>query len=185
MQREKALELLKTHVKNENLIKHCLASEAVMRALAVRLGGDPALWALAGLLHDIDAELTAGDLSRHTLEAERILKEHALPETLIEAVKMHNEAAHGGKKRSDPFHLALAAGETVTGLITAAALVYPDRRLASVKTSSILKRMKDKRFAASVDRGIILECESLGFKLEEFVELSLGAMRAIAAELGL
>lgn len=185
MQREKALELLRAHVNNENLIKHCLASEAVMSALAARLGGDPALWALAGLLHDIDAELTAGDPARHTLEAERILKEHALPAALIEAVKMHNEAAHAGKKRSEAFHLALAAGETVTGLITATALVYPDRRLASVKTSSVVKRMKDKRFAASVDRRIILECELLGLKLEEFVELSLGAMRAIAADLGL
>ena len=113
------------------------------------------------------------------------MTENGLPGELIEAVKMHNEAAHGGKKRSDAFQRALAAGETVTGLITATALVYPDRRLASVKTSSVVKRMKDKRFAASVDRGIILECETLGLKLEEFVELSLGAMRAIAGDLGL
>jgi len=185
MQREKALELLKTHVKNENLVKHCLASEAVMRALASRLGGDSELWGLAGLLHDIDAELTAGDLSRHTHEAERILRENGLPEELVEAVKLHNEAAHAGKKRSDAFHRALAAGETVTGLITATALVYPDRRLASVKASSVTKRMKDKRFAASVDRGIIMECEALGLKLEEFVELSLAAMRGVSGELGL
>jgi len=185
MEREKALELLRTHVKNENLVRHCLASEAVMRALAVRLGSDPALWGLAGLLHDIDVELTSGDLSRHTLEAVRILKENGLPENLIEAVKMHNEAAHGGKKRSELFHKALAAGETVTGLITATALVYPDRKLASVKASSVTKRMKDKRFAASVDRSIIMECEALDLKLEEFVELSLGAMRSIASDLGL
>ena len=185
MEREKALELLKAHVKNENMIKHCLASEAVMRALAARLGADPALWGLAGLLHDIDVELTAGDLSRHTLEAERILREQGLPETLVEAVKLHNEAAHAGKKRSEAFHKALAAGETVTGLITATALVYPDRKLASVKASSVTKRMKDKRFAASVDRGIIMECEALGLKLDEFVELSLAAMRAIAGDLGL
>jgi len=185
MEREKALELLRTYVKNENMIKHCLASEAVMRALAARLGTDPELWGLAGLLHDIDVELTAGDLTRHTHEAIRILKENGLPESLIEAVKMHNEAAHGGKKRADLFHNALAAAETVTGLITATALVYPDRKLSSVKASSVTKRMKDKRFAASVDRSIIMECEAVGIKLEDFVELSLGAMRAIAPELGL
>lgn len=185
MEREKALELLRTHVKNENLVKHCLASEAVMRALAARLGADPALWGLAGLLHDIDVELTAGDLSRHTHEAVRILKENGLPDTLIEAVKLHNEAAHGGIKRSETFHKALAAGETLTGLITATALVYPDRKLSSVKASSVTKRMKDKRFAASVDRGIIMECEAAGLKLEEFVELSLSAMRGISADLGL
>jgi putative nucleotidyltransferase with HDIG domain len=185
MEREQALALLKTHVKNENLIRHCLASEAVMRALAARLGADAALWGLAGLLHDIDAELTAGDLSRHTLEAGRILKENGLPESLTEAVKMHNEAAHGGKKRSEIFHKALAAGETVTGLITATALVYPDRKLSSVKASSVTKRMKDKRFAASVDRSVILECEQIGIPLEEFSTLCLEAMRGVAPELGL
>lgn len=185
MEHEKALELLRAHVKNENLVRHCLASEAVMRALAARLGADPALWGLAGLLHDIDVELTAGDLSRHTLEAARILKEQGFPAELVEAVKMHNEAAHGGKKRSETFHMALAAGETVTGLITATALVYPDRKLSSVKVSSVVKRMKDKRFAASVDRSIILECEALGLKIEDFVQLSLAAMLSIAPELGL
>lgn len=185
MEREKALELLKTHLKNDNLVRHCLASEAVMRALAARLGADPALWGLAGLLHDIDVELTAGDVARHTHEAARILKENGLPENLIEAVKMHNEAAHGGIKRSDIFHKALAACETITGMITATAMVYPDRKLSSVKASSVTKRMKDKRFAASVDRGIIMECEAVGLQLDEFVELSLGAMREISGELGL
>jgi putative nucleotidyltransferase with HDIG domain len=184
MDRKTALELLKTHVKNENLVKHCLASEAVMRALALRLGADPELWGLAGLLHDIDAELTAGDLKRHTLEAEKLLRAAGLPEELVEAVKMHNEAAHT-VKREQLFHKALAAGETVTGLITATALVYPDRKLASVKAASVTKRMKDRRFAASVDRSIIMECEALGLGLQEFVELSLAAMLAIAPELGL
>lgn len=185
MERAQALELLRTHVKNENMIKHCLASEAVMRALAPRLGADPELWGLAGLLHDLDVELTAGDMARHTHEAEKLLKERGLPEDLIEAVKLHNEAAHAGRRRSEVFHKALAAAETVTGLITATALVYPDRKLASVKASSVTKRMKDKRFAASVDRSIIMECEALGLKLDEFVALSLAAMLAIAPELGL
>lgn len=184
MDRNTALELLRTHVKNENLVKHCLASEAVMRALAARLGGDQELWGLAGLLHDVDAELTAGDLGRHTLEAEKILLAGGLPAELVEAVKMHNETAHG-RRREQLFHKALAAGETVTGLITATALVYPDRRLASVKVSSVVKRMKDKRFAASVDRGIIMECEALGLTLEDFVRLSLDAMLSVVPDLGL
>ncbi len=185
MERAKALELLRTYVANENMVRHCLASEAVLRALAARLGGDPGLWGLAGLLHDVDVELTAGDPARHTHEAERILRGQGLAEELIEAVMLHNEAAHPGRRRTSPLQLALAAGETVTGLITATALVYPDRRLASVKASSVTKRMKDKRFAASVDRGIIMECERLGLTLEEFVQLSLDAMRAVAPDLGL
>mgnify|MGYP001610412644 FL=1 len=184
MNREQALELLKKHVKNENMIKHCLATEAVLRALAARLGADAEVWGVTGLIHDVDVELTAGDMARHTLEAEKILREHNYAAEVIEAVKMHNEAATL-KKREDVFHKALAAGETVTGLITATALVIPTRKLADVKASSVVKRMKDKRFAASVDRGAILECEQIGIPLPEFVELALNAMRGISDQLGL
>ncbi len=184
MEREKTLELLKSRVKNENMLKHCLATEAVMLALGARLGADAALWGTAGLIHDLDVELTEGDVARHTLEAEKILREHNYAAELIEAVKMHNEAA-SNKKREDLFHKALAAGETITGLITATALVYPDKKLSSVKASSVLKRMKDKRFAASVDRAIILECEQIGIPIAEFVELALNAMRGISDQLGL
>jgi putative nucleotidyltransferase with HDIG domain len=184
MDRQKALELLRQYVKSENMIRHCLASEAVMRALADRLGQDREKWGLAGLLHDIDVELTAGDISRHTHEAGRILAENACDPEIVEAVKMHNEKAHG-KTRSAVFHSALAAGETITGLITATTFVYPDRKLASVKASSVVKRMKDRRFAASVDRDVIMECERLGLSLEEFSSLALEAMRGTAAELGL
>jgi len=184
MNREQALELLKKHVTNENMIKHSLATEAVMRALAARLGADAELWGVTGLIHDIDVELTAGDIAKHTLEAEKILREHNYTAEVIDAVKMHNEAA-SLKKREAVFHKALAAGETVTGLITATTLVYPDRKLASVKASSVVKRMKDKRFAASVDRGVVLECEQIGIPITEFVELALNAMRGISDQLGL
>jgi predicted hydrolase (HD superfamily) len=139
---------------------------------------------LAGLLHDIDVELTGGDLKRHTLEAGILLRGNGLPPEIVEAVKMHNESAHG-KIRTEVFHKALAAGETITGLITATALVYPDKKLSSVKTSSVVKRMKDKRFAASVDRNVIMECEQIGIPLNEFAALSIEAMRAVAPELGL
>ena len=184
MDRKKTLELLKSRVKNENMLRHCLATEAVMLALSARLGADAALWGMTGLIHDLDVELTEGDISRHTLETEKILREHNYAAELIEAVKMHNETA-SNKKREDIFHKALAAGETITGLITATALVYPDKKLSSVKASSVLKRMKDKRFAASVDRAIILECEQIGIPIAEFVELALNAMRGISHQLGL
>lgn len=184
MERTKAFELLKAHIKNENLIKHCLATEAIMRALALKLGGDQEKWGVTGLLHDIDVELTAGDITKHTLEAEKILREHECAADMIEAIKMHNEAA-SGKRREELFHKALAAGETMTGLVIATALVYPDKKLASVKSSSIVKRMKDKRFAAGVDRNIVLECEQIGIPLPEFAELALTAMRGISDDLGL
>jgi uncharacterized protein len=182
--REEAISLLKAHIQNENLFKHCLASEAVMKALAARLGEDGEKWGLAGLLHDLDVEEVEYDLSRHTLDAERVLRESGVDEEIILAVKMHNETAHGAK-RSDRFHHALAAGETVTGLIIATALVYPDKKIGSVKAKSIRKRMKEKAFAAGVNRETILECEKLGLTLDEFAQIALEAMQGIAQDLGL
>lgn len=185
MDRDEALNLLKTHVKNENMIKHCLASEAVLRALAAELNEDQDKWGLAGLLHDLDVEITDADLSIHTRETENILREHGIDEEIIEAVKLHNLEAHPGEDRTKPLHYALAAGETVTGLIIATTLVYPDKKLASVKTKSVVKRMKEKAFARSVNRDTIRECEKLDIDLNRFVEISINAMRNISDDLGL
>ncbi len=184
MTRDQAWSLLNEQVKTPNMIKHCLASEAVMRALAERLGEDPEKWGLAGLLHDLDVERTAADLTRHTREAEILLRERGVDEEIIEAIKLHNEMAHD-RRRSEVLHHALAAGETITGLIIATALVYPDRKLASVKPKSVRKRMKEKAFAAGADREIIRECEIIGIPLDEFCEICLGAMQGIAEPLGL
>ncbi len=182
--REEALELLKNNIRNENLLKHCYASEAVMRALAGKLGEDADKWGLAGLLHDLDVELTDADLERHVLETEKILTRKGVDPEIVDAIVRHNEQAHD-KKRESVFHHALAAGETITGLIIATALVYPDKKLASVKPKSITRRMKEKAFAASVSREIIRECETIGIPLNEFAEISLGAMQGISDQLGL
>ncbi len=184
MTRNEAEELLKRHVKNERMLDHCYASEAVLRALGRRLGRDEERWGLAGLLHDIDIEAVGGDLARHGIEGERILAEAGVEPAIVDAVKMHNERVCG-TARCQEFQHALAAGETITGLIVATALVQPDKKIASVKVKSITKRMKEKAFAASVNRDTIRECEKLGLPLDEFVEISLGAMREIAGRLGL
>ena len=180
----KAYELLDQYITDEKMKSHCYASEAVMRALANKLGRDEEKWALAGLLHDIDAEKTDKDPQRHALEAEPILKQHGIDDDIIDAIKMHNEEATG-KERETEFQHALAAGETITGLITATALVYPDKKVASVKPKSIKKRMKEKAFAASVNRDTISECEKIGIPLDEFIELSLNAMKEIDTKIGL
>jgi putative nucleotidyltransferase with HDIG domain len=182
--RDDALALLKSYVKNDRMLIHSYASEAVMRALARRLGQDEEKWGLAGLLHDIDIEATGGDLSRHALEAEPILAGQGVDPDIIDAIKMHNEEA-AGQSRSTLFQHALAAGETVTGLIMATAMVYPDKKVASVKAKSVTKRMKEKAFAASVRRENIMECEKIGLPLPEFVEISLAAMTEISDTLGL
>ncbi len=184
MERRKALELLKEHVKDEKMLIHCYASEAVLKALARRLGKDEEKWGLAGLLHDIDVEITNADPKKHALEAKSILEEQNVDPDIIDAITMHNEVATG-KERSTTFQHALAAGETITGLVYATTLVYPDRKIASVKPKSVVKRMKEKNFAASVNRGHILECEKIGIPVHEFAELSVNAMKEISDEIGL
>ncbi len=184
MKREEALLLLRKYVKNEKMIAHCLASEAVMRALAIHFGKDADDWALAGLLHDIDVEITNADLQIHGLEAVKILTEAGIKPEIVDAIKMHNEAAHGIKRSTD-FHFALACGETITGLIFATTFVYPDKKIAGVKVKSITKRMKEKAFAASVSREIIMECEKLGLSLDQFTEIALKALQEIASDIDL
>jgi uncharacterized protein len=176
--------LLKKHIKNEKMLYHCYASEAVMCALAKRLGQDEEKWALAGLLHDIDVEVTNADPKTHGLEAVKILAKEGIEQEVIDAIKMHNEEA-AGLKRNTVFQHALAAGETITGLIMATTYVYPDKKIASVKPKSILKRMKANAFAASVSRDNIRECEQIGLPLPEFAELALEAMKKISHKIGL
>ena len=180
---ENALIFLNQYVKSPNMIKHCLASKAVLETLALRLNKDQVEWGMAGLLHDIDVEITQGDPYRHGPYAATLL-EGMLSDEAIDAIVMHNEMATG-KERTTVFQHALAAGETITGLIMATAMVYPDKKLASVKTKSITKRMKEKAFAASVKRENIMECELIGIPLEEFAELSLQAMQKISDKLGM
>jgi len=183
--RQTALALLRQHVASDRMIKHCLASEVVLHALAVHTGNDTDRWGLAGLLHDIDVELTNADPKRHGLEAEALLRAGGVDDgELIDAIARHNEQACA-RPRETPFHFLLAAGETITGLIMATALVYPDKKLASVKVKSITKRMKEKAFAASVNRETILECERAGLPLDQLAQIALGAMQGIADQLGL
>ncbi len=181
--REIALKLLNDNIQNANMIKHCLASEIVMRSIALKLNTNPDEYGLAGLLHDIDVEITNADPLKHGPHAANMLVGLISPEA-IDAIVMHNEMATG-KERTTVFQHALAAGETITGLIMATAMVYPDKKLASVKTKSITKRMKEKAFAASVKRENILECELIGIPINDFAELALVAMQGISDELGL
>ena len=184
MKRAEALELLHQYIENPKMINHCLASEAVMRALAKRLGKDEEKWALAGLLHDLDVEKVNADPKIHGLETARILSEMGVDEEIVDAIKMHNEAATG-MERTTEFQHALACGETITGMITATTMVYPDKKIASIKTKSVTKRMKQAAFAASVNRENIKECELIGIPLNEFAELSIEAMKTISDQIGL
>ena len=184
MTRDEALALLFEHVKADNLRKHCLASEAILRALAQRLGEDEALWGIVGLVHDLDFETTATTPAEHTNATVAILREKGLADATLQAIREHNAEALGIPRESR-LGIALSCGETITGLIVATALVMPDKKLASVQAKSVLKRMRKKDFARNVSREVITECERLGIPLEEFVQLSLTAMQAVATDLGL
>ncbi len=184
MNRPEALLLLKQYVKSEKMIIHSLSSEAVVKAIAKKLGKDEEKYALAGLLHDIDVEITNGDPKIHGLKSIEILQEHGIEADIIDAISMHNEEATG-KDRETEFQHAIAAGETITGLIYATALIYPDKKIASIKYKSVKKRMKQKAFAAKVSRENIMECEKIGIPLDEFIQISVDAMREISGEIGL
>lgn len=182
--REAALALVKKHLKNPNMVNHCLASEAVMGALAQKLGEDVEKWRLAGLLHDLDSE-THTDLDIHTQETARILTEKGVNPEIVEAIRLHNPQAHPGEERTTTFHHGLAAAETLTGLIVASALVNPARKLEAVKPKSVKKRYKEKAFARGANRETIAECTHLGIEVPEFCELGLAAMQEIAEDIGL
>lgn len=181
--RGEAIGMLEENISAENMRKHCYASEAVLRAMARRLGRNEDEWGIAGLLHDIDVEITQADPFTHGPYAEKLLIGKVTPE-MLDAIVMHNEVATG-KERTTEFQHALAAGETITGLITATTLVYPDKKIASVKAKSVTKRMNQKAFAASVKRENIMECEKIGIPLDEFAEIAVKAMQEIHEILGL
>lgn len=182
--RAEAVALMEQHLETDSMRKHCLASEAIMTALAPRFGVDPELWGLVGLLHDIDYNETREEMNRHGLVTEKILLERGMDPSVAEAIKYHN-AGNLGLTRTEPIHFALTAAETITGMIVATTLVYPDKKLASVKPGSIKKRMKAKEFARSVNRDHIRLCESIGISLDDFIAISLDAMKSISDPLGL
>lgn len=171
-------------VTQDNLRKHCLASQAIMRRLAVHFGEDADLWGWAGLLHDLDFEETKDEPNRHGLVAAQWLEDLGVNTELITAIKAHNAEALR-LQRVSRLDYALTCAETVTGLIVATALILPDKKLSSVKASSVRKRMKQTAFARNVQRENILLCEKIGLDLEAFINLSLEAMQSIAEELGL
>lgn len=184
MTREAATRLIDEHITNPNLKNHLLAAEAVMRRMAEHFGENVEEWGIAGLLHDVDWEKTRDNFPEHTLMAERILTEAGLEPHLVKAIKVHNW--HHGIAPETLLEKTLFCVEELTGLITAAALVQPDKKLAGVAVESVLKKFKEKSFAKGVNRDIIAKApELIGLSLEEVTRLNLEAMRGIAPKLGL
>ncbi len=183
MDREEALDSISANIENKNTIKHMLATEAIMRALARRFGEDEEEWGLTGLLHDIDMELTEGDMYIHSTLGADLARELGASEAMAHAILCHNETH--GIPRETKLDRALYCADPLTGLIIAAALVRPDKKLAGVETRSVRKRFKEKSFAAGANREQISRCTELDLELDEFLALGLEAMKEIATDLGL
>jgi len=183
MNREDTLGEIKKNVKNENLVRHMIATEAIMRELARKFGEDEVKWGMAGLLHDIDVEITGGDMNSHGVVGSEMIRELDFDEDIARAVLAHNETL--GFPRETLIEKALFCADPLTGLITAAALVRLEKKLSMVEAKSVRKRFKEKSFAAGASREGIAACSELGIELEEFIELGLRAMQGAAEELGL
>ena len=183
MERKEALESVRANVENENLVKHMLATEAIMRALARHLGADEKEWGLAGLLHDIDVELTEGDMGSHSKLGADLARDLGASEAVANAILCHNDT-HGILPETD-MDKALFCADPLTGLITAAVLVRPDKKLAGLEAQSVRKRFKEKSFAAGARREQIARCSDIGLELDEFIAIGVEAMKGIAPQLGL
>lgn len=181
MNRDECLAKVKENCSNRNLIKHMLATEAVMKGLAEKLGEDVEEWGKAGLVHDLDYDMTADDTERHGLLSAEMLEECGFPEEIIHAVKAHNDHA----PRESAMDRALYASDPVTGLIVAAALMHPTKKLAEVDVPFVMRRFDEKRFAAGANRDNIKTCSDLGLTLEEFLGVALESMQGISDDLGL
>lgn len=181
MNREEALNLVESKVKTKNLVKHMLAVEAIMKRVAEHFNEDVQMWSLTGLLHDLDYDETAKDFDRHSLLTCEWLQDYGLDERILYAIK-----AHPGKVEPESkMDWTLFAADPLSGLIVAAALMHPSKKLKEVTVEFVLNRFKEKRFAAGASREDIKTCEKIGLSLEEFVRLALEGMQGVDKELGL
>jgi putative nucleotidyltransferase with HDIG domain len=181
MTRVEAIAVLTENCKNKNLMKHMLATEAVMTGLAARLGEDVASWSMAGLMHDLDYDETASDPARHGLLSAETLETLGFSAEIIHAVKAHNNHV----PRESTMDKALYASDPVTGLVVAAALMHPLKKLAGVDVEFVMRRFREKRFAAGANREQIETCSDLGLTLEEFLGIAIESMKKVSDDLGL
>ena len=184
MKREEALNLLKENLKNQNLIKHSLAVESAMRELAKHFDENEEKWGICGLLHDIDYEKTKGDPNLHSKIGAEMLKNSGLDKEICDAVLTHNEV-HGILPETK-MAKALFCVDPLTGLIVAATLVLPSKKINDLRVENVLNRFKEKAFARGANREIIRKCEEyLNLSLEEFIKIVLSSMQKISDKLGL
>lgn len=183
LSRDEAFALLKRNLRTENLIKHSLAVEVILEDMAKKLGEDVQLWGLTGLLHDLDYDFTKNEPEKHSQITIRVLSD-LLPTESINAIKAHNYQ-YTSQIPQTYLDKSLIAADAVSGLVIAAALVMPSKKLADVTPKTLQAKFKDKSFAAGCNRKRIELCEDMELELQVFLELSLNALKRISDPLGL
>ncbi len=181
MNRSEAIEVVRSHVDSKNLVNHMLATGAVMRSLAKKLGHDPELWEVAGILHDYDYPETKETPQKHGIVSVQLLKRYDLPQDVYDAILAHCDK----KPREKPIEKAIYAADPTTGFIVAAALVRPEKKLEFVDVKFLMKKFKQKSFAKGASREQMQKCSEMGLNLEEFLGLALDAMKGIHEQMGL
>jgi len=181
--REQAFNLLTQYNKSDSLIKHALAVEGVMRYFARQRGEDEDKWGAIGLIHDLDYEQFPEE---HCRKTEEILREQDWPEEYIRAVVSHGWGMFTDIEPQTELEKVLYAIDELTGLVVTTALVRPSKSVMDLKTKSVKKKWKDKRFAAGVDRSIIEKgCKMLDLELSDLITDTIMGMREVAEAIGL
>jgi putative nucleotidyltransferase with HDIG domain len=181
--RKEAWMILTDHVKSPSLISHALAVEAVMRHVARKRSADEELWGVIGLIHDVDYEEHPDEHLRHATE---ILRRHGWPEECVRAVASHGWGLFTDIAPVTDLEKTLFAIDELTGLVAAAALVRPSRSVLDLPVKSVLKKGKDKGFAAGVDRKVIEKGAALmEVPLDQLIADTIEGMKTIAETIGL
>jgi len=181
--REEAFDLLSKYNKNESLIKHALAVEGVMRYFARKRGEDEEKWGIIGLIHDLDYEQFPEE---HCRKTDEILRANDWPEEYIRAAVSHGWGICSDVEPQTELEKVLYAIDELTGLVVTTALVRPSKSIMDVKTKSVKKKWKDKRFAAGVDRSIIEKgVRMLDMELADLITDTIMGMQEVAEDIGL
>lgn len=183
LNRDEAFKLLGKYLRDDKLIKHSLAVEAILKDMAKKLNEDENLWGLTGLLHDLDYEYTKNEPEKHSTITTQLLK-GLLPETSLNAIRAHNYT-HTDCIPTNSIEKALIAADAVSGLVIATALIIPTKKLVDVNTATLLNKFKDNSFARGCDRNKIELCIDEGFSIKNFLELSLNALQKISEKIDL
>lgn len=185
--REQAHDILMKYMKGERYIQHSFAVEAIMKGLAKRLAPDEVeYWGIAGLLHDLDEEQCdwQHNMSVHGPTSVEILKKEGIDDSVLgDAIKAHNPKC--GMKAKTNLQYALLAADPMSGFVKAVAQIYPDKKIASVKHKSVMKRFNELRFASGANRDYMEAIEFTGLSLDDLIDVALEEMGAIADVLGL